>query len=106
MASTGEPIYHALDPLQKETRTLSLLPGHEDDPVRCELQTISLAASPPSFEAVSYVWGDVKARTPILLHDQPFEAPASAVDVLQRFRLPTQTRIIWIDAVCINQADL
>ncbi|GAA84330.1 HET domain protein [Aspergillus luchuensis IFO 4308] len=70
------------------TRLARLLPSEKDDtPIRCELFTYILPESTGRkhlYEALSYVWG---SQTLIHLRDNQLE------------------RILWIDAICINQED-
>lgn len=58
------------------------------------------------YEAISYHWGDQTAKASILLNGQPFEAPLSSTEALRNLRWPQDTRMVWIDALCINQEDL
>ena len=57
------------------------------------------------YEAVSYCWLDPNDKTGIVVNDEPLQIPTSAYRVIQRFREPKTKRFLWIDAVCINQAD-
>jgi hypothetical protein len=69
------------------------------------------------FEALSYVWGETTDPKKVFVTDihsidQP-DAPQQYLDItsnlyhaLQELRDPTLPRIMWIDAVCINQSDL
>lgn len=77
------------------------------DEIQCSFQTVTLGrAHVPSYETVSYVWGDASQREPIYLCGKAIEIPISAMSVLRRFRLTTADRLLWIDAVCINQTDM
>lgn len=58
------------------------------------------------YEAISYCWGEPRGELPMMLNGQPFEAPVSAIEVLQRFRHPKKRRNVWIDAICIDQGNL
>ena len=49
--------YTAL-PQGKWTRLVQLLPGAFDDPIEVDLITVELDDDMPSYEAVSYAWGD------------------------------------------------
>ncbi|KAJ4117529.1 hypothetical protein NW768_010892 [Fusarium equiseti] len=49
------------------TRLVKVLPAGFDDPIRCELETISLENEPP-YIALSYVWGDPTDTLPMLLN--------------------------------------
>lgn len=50
-----------------EIRLISLFPGNFRDPLRCDIAQIAFSSShgvqaAPSYEALSYVWGDQIAR--------------------------------------------
>ncbi|KAK4494899.1 hypothetical protein PRZ48_014255 [Zasmidium cellare] len=72
--------------------------------MRAAEQLFGLAEA--DYEAVSYCWGDSRRTASMSLNGQSFEAPASAVEALQRFRHSKNSRVVWIDAICIDQADL
>jgi len=59
----------------------------------------------PNYEALSYAWGDQNIKDSILLDGQDFLITASLKAALWHLRLITRVRKIWIDAICINQAD-
>ena len=69
------------------------------------------------FEALSYVWGKTTNPSKIFVADlvsavgstpleHYLETTSNLYDALQELRDPTLPRIMWIDAVCINQDDL
>jgi Heterokaryon incompatibility protein (HET) len=59
----------------------------------------------PDYEAVSYTWGDPNNFSEINCNGQPLIVPKSAETVLRGLRLEDKTRVLWIDAICINQLD-
>jgi hypothetical protein len=100
------PIYTALDHAGKETRLLAVEPGLPDDDIRCRLTPLSLLRTPlPSYETISYVWGDSSARGSVLVNEQTLDVPASTEHVLRRMRDAQQVRVLWIDSICIDQGD-
>ena len=91
----------------KEFRLLLLHAGKARDPVRAELQLARLdEVVAPHYETISYCWGDATRTATIYLDKKKSSVPASSVAALSCVRLPDRDRIVWIDAVCINQADL
>lgn len=92
-------------------RLLCLSKGVYDDPLHGSLVLDDLN-NPRSFEAISYVWadddGDSTRNNTLFLGDRwdilPITKNCEAA--LRRFRLLDKERILWIDAVCINQADV
>ena len=88
-------------------------------PLRATLSPATLASSRGSYEALSYCWGDESQRGLIALsvpsqrqsdpdrhHEFEMSITQSLVDALRHLRLPDRDRVLWVDAVCINQADI
>lgn len=59
----------------------------------------------PDFEALSYTWGTDKAIAPILIDGGVLFVRSNLFRALRSLRFPTKRRILWIDALCINQTD-
>jgi hypothetical protein len=58
------------------------------------------------FEALSYTWGTDKAMAPILIDGGVLFVRFNLFYALRSLRFPTKRRILWIDALCINQTDI
>lgn len=86
---------------------LELQPGAGDEPLRGILFDVSLDDSTVDFEALSYVWGAAyeNAGTIDLGGGQCLELRPNLRDALHNLRHESSTRRLWIDAICINQAD-
>ncbi|KAF2173595.1 hypothetical protein M409DRAFT_61939 [Zasmidium cellare ATCC 36951] len=97
-------------PLSQEVRQFRLLTikgGHGDVDLQCSLRTVDLEGPETAkWATVSYCWGDPRERIPLAVNGQTVLVPPNARDAIIRLRLPTQNREVWIDSVCINQADL
>ncbi|KAH7383542.1 heterokaryon incompatibility protein-domain-containing protein [Cadophora sp. MPI-SDFR-AT-0126] len=99
-------LYTSLDP--NEIRLICLQPGNTDSIV-CDLKRASLLES-PSYEALSYTW-ELDDPTPdkhlfsITLSGRTFSVAANLYSALTHLR-QNEPRILWIDAICINQDDL
>lgn len=110
-----------------EIRLLIVEPGTGDEPLRCRLRRISLLdPDVPDYETISYCWGDANRQTAtvqtgggpltialdardrefMLLAGYQLNVPFTSAAAIRRMRLPDRERTLWIDAVCINQADL
>lgn len=99
--------YRPLNKERKEIRLLVLEPGSADDSVRGKFAQAFLREEPkPVYETLSYVWGNPKERGAVLLHDMVLDVPASSERVLRRMRHQERQRVLWIDAICINQEDI
>ena len=59
----------------------------------------------PAYEALSYVWGPPEPSTELLCNGQSVKIRVKLNNALRKLRLPSSTRIIWTDAICINQED-
>ena len=106
MSPSSLHIYRKLDPSQKETRLVLIRPACNEGDVHCEMQTISLLARPPpTYETISYVWGDAKLHGTVFINDQKLNVPLSTEVVLRRMRHAEVERSVWIDSLCIDQTD-
>ncbi|CZR57788.1 related to heterokaryon incompatibility protein het-6 [Phialocephala subalpina] len=96
-----------LNPHLKEIRILHLQPLTSGPSIRCSTSTVSLLSQPsPSYEALSYVWGDASIQQEIQFDGAPFPVTRNLFTALQHLRLPDQERRLWVDALCINQKDI
>ena len=99
-------IYRKLDYKKQQTRLLHILPSSSlDAPIHCELHIISLD-DPPLFDAISYCWGDSTETRVIFMNSKLRNITINLHDALRRFRDETERRVVWADAVCINQGDI
>ncbi|KAK1832042.1 heterokaryon incompatibility protein-domain-containing protein [Podospora conica] len=100
----AELAYQQLPAGQRAIRTLRLLPGRWMDQITCELQETCLDDQ-PTFDALSYVWGDAKDTAVITVDECCFQATKNLISALRRLRSSVDTRTLWVDAICINQKD-
>jgi hypothetical protein len=88
-----------------EMRLVSLLPASSfDDPINCTLHYATLQ-DPPPYEALSYTWGDAKITKPINLEHTHFEVTLNLEAALRHLRQPDAARMLWADAICIDQSN-
>lgn len=64
-----DDIYQKLTLGTQEIRLITLLPGEHEDNISCAFSVVYLANA-PSYEALSYVWGDSSSTLPIVLDGQ------------------------------------
>lgn len=103
----GQLSYQALDRSRKQIRLLNVLPGSGENPVRAKVAYEFLAEDQiDPYETVSYTWGDPKLRGEVEIDGSVIDVPASSAATLRCMRRPDTCRRVWIDAVCINQADI
>ncbi|KAF2247117.1 HET-domain-containing protein [Trematosphaeria pertusa] len=100
--------YHPLDRSKREIRLSSLLPNDGTRKSKlipaCHLFHVALDEK-PNFTALSYVWGDPKDRRVILVDGFPISVTRNLYDAMMVLRPANAPITIWIDALCINQAD-
>lgn len=58
-----------------------------------------------AWQALSYAWGDSTRKVSILLDRGHFEITRNLHEALCHLRDKVSTRVLWIDAICINQED-
>jgi len=97
-------IFETPNPAKNEIRQLKLLPGKAADPIECALRVVSLDES-PRFHALSYVWGDPKDTRGIFVDGQQYDVTGNLEAALCALRRRRGRKILWADAVCINQHD-
>lgn len=63
-------------------------------------------SSPPAYHALSYCWGDATPVDTIIIDGAALRITASCATALRRMlRGRPRGRKVWVDAICINQAD-
>jgi len=86
-------------------RFLRLLPAvSRSDVIECELFCGSLSGT-VDFEALSYTWGTFENAPIISVQRQPRQVTQNLAAALRRLRHPDHPRVLWVDALCINQSD-
>jgi hypothetical protein len=81
-------------------RILELLPGIKEEEIEFIL-SIADWNNPPSYEALSYAWGDVDTTKPIFSRGSKLDVTTNLKAGLLQLRKPDKSRYIWADAVCI-----
>ena len=76
-----------------------------DGQIHCSFRLADLHNC-PSFEALSYTWGDHTDTVPVLLDDTSFRITRNLHSALLGLRNDYEERVLWVDALCINQKDL
>jgi hypothetical protein len=102
-------LYQSLLGLAKPSfRLLILHPAaNYADPILCNLAVFPLQADEhPEYEALSYCWGDEANPGFLTCNGEKFPIRDNLNAGLRRLRLSDHTRILWVDAICINQLDL
>jgi hypothetical protein len=90
--------------IETQRRLIELLPGRDTDPITINLFAVDRSTIQP-YEALSYVCGSRDADITILVNRKPFLISANLAQALYCLRLTESKRVLWVDALCINQAD-
>lgn len=111
--------YTGLKPREQIIRLVSLYPGQFSDDVFVSISHVDL--NDANYEALSYTWGPPTQHTrnlyirpkqsstessPSGCKVQILKIRPSLLEALRYLRYPDATRVLWIDAVCINQQSL
>ncbi|KAF9494027.1 hypothetical protein BDN71DRAFT_1020537 [Pleurotus eryngii] len=118
-----------LDKTRNQIRLLSLHPGRQSSSIRCTLRVSSLDDN-LRFTALSYTWGEPIRRSTSLwsfrgifqylrglwwslfrgdtlvnVNGEPFYLKYNLGSALQSLRHEEEEKVLWVDALCINQLD-
>lgn len=93
-------------------RLLTLLPGEEGAPLRCQIDEVTNPSN-TSYEALSYAWDDSESSSSIEICEiADVDSPGRFIPImpnlyqgLRRLRC-REPRSLWVDAICINQDDI
>lgn len=106
------PSLYCHSPLWRRPDSIRLLrlKPHEDEtaPIQCQLFNYSLQEIKRGshlYEALSCVWGNLKNPQPIYIDKHPFIVGENLHLALLHLRKRILERIIWVDAVCIDQTN-
>jgi hypothetical protein len=109
----------------EDIRILKILHGKEDSALECMLFPSSLRSTKPASKSKchKYWWGEDEPTHPVTMYDDtgvrdglqtmtPFNSSGkfyirdNLAAALQQFRKETEDVNVWVDALCINQADV
>jgi hypothetical protein len=97
--------YEPLDQSIDSIRLVLLQPGKGEDIIDCQLIHVTFA-SKPNYVALSYTWGKAECPKPILVNGKKMTVQRNLYKAFQGLRSMTEVRMLWADAICINQSDL
>jgi Heterokaryon incompatibility protein (HET) len=120
MAEAGLLVYQVLDPPGNAIRLLTLMPGQFSDDIYLSIIHEKVQDEKrTSYECLSYTWGSATQAQEKVYISQESPVNGSDVDSLQflyvrinlltalkYIRLPDAPRVIWIDAICIDQGNI
>lgn len=102
------PLYSPLQKDEFEIRILDILPAEDlSVPIRCMFRHVLLTDEPmPRFTALSYTWGNPNPASEIVIDGTKRDVSPNLASALQHLRSKNEMVSLWVDAVCINQADV
>ena len=101
-----EPYQYSPLKHDRDIRLLYLLPGSGKAPLSCSLRIVSLLEL-PVYEAISYTWGEPIFSASIECFSKgQLPITENLSKALFHLRLADRIRVLWVDAICINQQDL
>jgi Heterokaryon incompatibility protein (HET) len=103
--SPNGSIFSPLDTSKPQIRLIHIEPRPPDNgEITCTLHLADLEDDSCRYEALSYEWGDASNTSfYIILNGQKFSVRENLWWALLNLRMKETVRIIWIDALCINQ---
>lgn len=103
MFENNSKVYSKLPQENQIIRVVRLKAGKAGDKIHCDLVEGPLGNL--HFEALSYVWGVTLIPYTIFINDKEFFITSNLHGALKELRHPEHDRLLWIDAICINQND-
>jgi hypothetical protein len=89
---------------ERYIRLLKLKPGGDGD-LHCELIPVSLDKL-PKYVALSYSWDGQAPTAKILCHEKSLLVTPNCEAALRQLRQGRDSRLVWIDAICIDQSSI
>ena len=99
-------MYTTLDKQSSQIRVFTLLPSVSKRATLEGRLAVEQLSEKPEYEALSYVWGTTPQDNIILVNDTKFLVARNLFEVLLELRHSTESRGLWIDAICIDQANV
>ncbi|KAM5354103.1 hypothetical protein ACJ41O_000753 [Fusarium nematophilum] len=88
-----------------EIRILTLERGSDTDPITCALRGATRGEE--EYHALSYEWGDESEDDPsITVNSHHVQIRRNLYEALKSIRNPSEDLQLWVDAICINQANI
>jgi hypothetical protein len=84
-------------------RLIHLLPGKGFEPIKVSM---NISDGITEYEALSYYWGGSSTHSLISCNGFRLQVTQNLKSALRDLRHPDTSRVLWIDAICINQQDV
>jgi hypothetical protein len=87
-------------------RIINLLPSDKcESAINLRLSEVKFAGN-QDYEALSYTWGSTEDPKSIECDAGTLKITRNCETALRHLRYPKTSRMLWIDAICINQVDI
>ncbi|KAF9893477.1 hypothetical protein FE257_010789 [Aspergillus nanangensis] len=96
--------YDTLKDPEAMIRVLTVLPGEEFEDVHCRLESANLHQA--EYEAICYTWGNGTRLNPIACNGTRINITRNLKKALHDLRYMDRPRVLWVDAICINQSNI
>lgn len=87
-------------------RLLEIFPRRHSHQLITALVDAELGDTAPDYEALSYTWGTATKSCRIVCNGELMLTTPNCLHALERLRLPLESRLIWVDSICIDQSSL
>ncbi|KAI1370230.1 HET-domain-containing protein [Hypoxylon crocopeplum] len=89
---------------RNQIRLLEILPGSGDEDIRAS-HRIACLDEQAKYRALSYVWGGSSEGRSVVLEGSVIKVTDNLFSALRTIRSSSESIILWVDALCINQED-
>ncbi|KAH8595442.1 heterokaryon incompatibility protein-domain-containing protein, partial [Bisporella sp. PMI_857] len=88
-------------------RLLRVLKGVDNDPIRCQLFESKIPSSEDisNYAALSYTWGSTSRPCDLIINNSKTPVTKNVYLALRDLRYRVKDRVLWVDALSINQND-
>ena len=97
--------YRPLNPNRKQIRVLQIWMELETEEINGKLLYVNLDDD-PKYDALSYYWGPPDKQSTVSIDGEEVLIRRSLHILLQTLCRRGQTLPVWLDVICINQADI
>ncbi|KAI8954978.1 heterokaryon incompatibility protein-domain-containing protein [Xylaria longipes] len=98
----GSPAHPVIE--NDEIRLLILEPGRGNASLECRLVRCRVS-NDTWYEALSYAWGNTPSRHMMRCNGEMMSITENLESALRHIRHPFARRVLWVDAICIDQED-
>jgi ankyrin repeat protein len=104
----AEYIYQPINLNEPGVRLLRLFRGSPTDDIQCGLfeAWINQSKDGMPYEALSYTWGSIEKAAQITVNGSTMRVTSNLYAALQHLRFEGEDRLLWIDAICIDQDNM